>query len=594
MTKKQSESQQVATSRVLKFLFGLWSISPKLVSLMMVTQAAFAILTTVIAPLFVSHLLGNISNGTATLSNSTGLLIGYIFILLAGDVIAVRTSILLSFLSVTKMQASVFDRMIRSLMDKSMSFHANRMSGGIVSNATKLNGSIERFWDTIAFTGVPIVTTILSVCIALSFIFWQYAVVLFALSVISAFLIVKAQNRIAPYSQKASKLASAAVAYFADTIGNISSVKAFAGEESESYMFHKKIKLWMGATRKEMKSVVVATASFGSILTIMNISAFVAAVIATEHHLGNIATIYLVIVYTLSVVAQLWSVSGLTRTYIRIIGDAGPMIEIIDEAPKIVDPVSPESVRITSGAITFNHVTFAHDQNDAKLFNKFHLNIAAGEKIGLVGHSGSGKTSLTKLLLRFNDIADGTIMIDEQDITRITQSDLRRNISYVSQEPTLFHRTLEDNIAYGQPNASKDQIISASKKAHALEFIHQLPDGFETLVGERGVKLSGGQRQRIAIARAILKDAPILVLDEATSALDSESEKLIQDALEKLMKGRTSIVVAHRLSTIAKLDRIIVLDNGKIVEDGTHAELLKRNGTYAKLWSHQSGGFIEE
>ncbi|RYX78611.1 ABC transporter ATP-binding protein [bacterium] len=594
MTEKQYESQQISTSRVLKFLFGLWRISPKLVSLMMVTQASFAILTTVIAPLFVSHLLGNISNGSATLSNSTGLLIGYICILLAGDVIAVRTSILLSFLSVTKMQTSVFDKMIRSLMDKSTSFHANRMSGGIVSNATKLNGSIERFWDTIAFTGVPIVTTILSVCIALSFIFWQYAIVLFILSVISAFLIVKAQNRIAPYSQKASKLSSAAVAYFADTIGNISSVKAFAGEETESKMFHEKIMLWKRATLKEMKSVVVATASFGSILTIMNIAAFVAAVIATEHHLGNIATIYLVIVYTLSVVAQLWSVSGLTRTYIRIIGDAGPMIEVIDETADILDPQTPEEVRITAGHIRFDDVSFAHDENQAKLFSHFTLTIKAGEKVGLVGHSGSGKTSLTKLLLRFNDIAAGTITIDGQDVTAITQADLRRNISYVSQEPTLFHRTLEENIAYGHPGASKQQIIAAAKKAHALEFINQLPDGFDTLVGERGVKLSGGQRQRIAIARAILKDAPILILDEATSALDSESERLIQDALEKLMKGRTSIVVAHRLSTIAKLDRIIVLEDGSILEDGTHAQLLTQNGTYANLWSHQSGGFIEE
>ena len=192
------------------------------------------------------------------------------------------------------------------------------------------------------------------------------------------------------------------------------------------------------------------------------------------------------------------------------------------------------------------------------------------------------------------DIDSGKILIDGQDISQVTQKSLHQSIAYVPQEPLLFHRSLRENIAYGKPDATDDEITEAAVKANAYEFIKTLPKGYDTLVGERGVKLSGGQRQRIAIARAILKDAPILVLDEATSALDSESEKLIQDALEKLMKGRTSIVIAHRLSTIAKLDRIIVLDNGSIIEDGTHGQLLRKKGVYASLWSHQSGGFIEE
>jgi ATP-binding cassette subfamily B protein len=198
------------------------------------------------------------------------------------------------------------------------------------------------------------------------------------------------------------------------------------------------------------------------------------------------------------------------------------------------------------------------------------------------------------LILRFSNVTNGTIKIDGQDIKSITQDDLHRSIAYVSQEPSLFHRTLRDNIAYGKPNASDAEVRYAAAQSNALDFIQSLEKGFNTLVGERGVKLSGGQRQRIAIARAILKNAPILILDEATSALDSESEKLIQDSLAKLMHGRTSIVIAHRLSTIAKLDRIIVLDNGKIIEQGTHEELISNSNIYAKLWSHQSGGFIEE
>jgi ATP-binding cassette subfamily B protein len=259
-------------------------------------------------------------------------------------------------------------------------------------------------------------------------------------------------------------------------------------------------------------------------------------------------------------------------------------------------PFGRPSTQLTvkKGEIAFTGVSFAHSDSDELLFDGFSLNVASGERIGLVGHSGSGKTTLTRMLLRFSDIASGAITIDGQDISQVTQKSLRESIAYVPQEPMLFHRSLFDNIAYGKPDASVEEVRDAAAKANALEFIEKLPQGFETTVGERGVKLSGGQRQRIAIARAILKNAPILVLDEATSALDSESEKLIQDALAKLMKGRTSIVVAHRLSTISKLDRIIVLENGKIAEQGSHQQLLDKKGTYAKLWAHQSGGFIEE
>ena len=227
------------------------------------------------------------------------------------------------------------------------------------------------------------------------------------------------------------------------------------------------------------------------------------------------------------------------------------------------------------------------------LHDDFNLEIPAGRSIGLVGVSGSGKTTLTKLLLRFADVNEGGIFIDGQDIRDVTQKSLREAIAYVPQESSLFHRSIFENIAYGRPDATDEEVYEAARLANADEFIAGLPNGYDTLVGERGVKLSGGQRQRIAIARAILKDAPILVLDEATSALDSESEAAIQGALANLMEGRTSIVVAHRLSTIAGLDEIVVLNDGKIVEQGSHKELLKKNGEYAKLWSRQSGAFLK-
>jgi ATP-binding cassette subfamily B protein len=266
----------------------------------------------------------------------------------------------------------------------------------------------------------------------------------------------------------------------------------------------------------------------------------------------------------------------------------------LTQKSSVEDPRVPEPLAIRTGAIQFRDVTFIHSGADDALFEKFSLSIEPGEKIGLVGHSGSGKTTFTRLLLRFSDIQDGAITIDGQDVSHITQEDLHSVIAYVPQEPLLFHRSIRENIAYGNLGADDAAVKRAAKHAHAHDFIRTLPVRYDTLVGERGVKLSGGQRQRIAIARAMLKDAPVLVLDEATSALDSESEVLIQDALWKLMEGRTAIVIAHRLSTIQKMDRIVVLENGKIVEEGPHKTLLAKKGTYAKLWAHQSGGFIDE
>jgi len=308
----------------------------------------------------------------------------------------------------------------------------------------------------------------------------------------------------------------------------------------------------------------------------------------------TIATAFLVLTYTMTVIRHLWNFNGVLRNYNRLMGDAHDMVEILNQEQEVMD-TSTALLEPSKGKIEFRDVSFTHDDGEGvQVFNSLNLTMEAGEKVGVVGHSGSGKTTFTRLLLRFSDIDSGEIYIDGQNIAKVSQASLRKAISYVPQEPLLFHRSLEENIAYGKADATHSEVIAAAKNAHATEFIKTLPDSFATIVGERGVKLSGGQRQRVAIARAILKDAPILVLDEATSALDSESEKLIQDSLGELMKDRTSIVIAHRLSTIAKLDRIIVLEDGKIVEDGSHAELLKQNGIYSRLWNHQSGGFIEE
>ncbi len=239
-------------------------------------------------------------------------------------------------------------------------------------------------------------------------------------------------------------------------------------------------------------------------------------------------------------------------------------------------------------------ISFRHSPEQPLLFDRFSLDVAAGTKLGLVGRSGGGKTTITRLLLRFKDVERGQILIGGQSIADVAQSSLRDVIAYVPQDPAMFHRSIADNIRFARPQATDEEVRRAAALAHAAEFIQSLPEGYATLVGERGIKLSGGQRQRIAIARAILKDAPILILDEATSSLDSESEALIQDALWTLMAGRTAIVIAHRLSTVRRMDSLVVLDRGRIAEQGSHEDLLALGGIYASLWSHQSGGFLPE
>lgn len=289
-----------------------------------------------------------------------------------------------------------------------------------------------------------------------------------------------------------------------------------------------------------------------------------------------------------------------TASLFENIGTVQDGMKTLSKPHTIVDKPNAGELTVNQGDIVFDNVNFGYGKTDqTKLLDNFNLHIKAGEKVGLVGRSGAGKSTLVNLLLRFYDVDSGKILIDGQDIASVSQESLRRQIGMVTQDTSLLHRTVRENIAYGRPNATDSEIITATEQAHADEFISQLADvkgnkGLDTQVGERGVKLSGGQRQRIAIARVMLKNAPILLLDEATSALDSEVEHAITESLNQMMAGKTVIAIAHRLSTIAELDRLVVMDKGRIVEQGSHAELLAKNGVYAKLWARQSGGFLGE
>jgi ATP-binding cassette subfamily B protein len=289
----------------------------------------------------------------------------------------------------------------------------------------------------------------------------------------------------------------------------------------------------------------------------------------------------------------LWNVANNFVRFAQEVGSCQQALTIITPPHEIVDAPDAKPLHITHGEIVFDNVTFNYQRNK-NLFKNKHVKIAAGSKVGLVGFSGSGKTTFVNLILRFFDIESGRILIDEQDIAKVTQDSLHEQISIIPQDTSLFHRTLMENIRYGRVDASDAEVIEASKRAHCHEFIKQISEGYDALVGERGIKLSGGQRQRIAIARAMLKNAPILILDEATSALDSVTEKHIQAGLQELMRGSTTIVIAHRLSTLSEMDRILVFDKGQIIEDGAHEELLKIEGHYAHMWKMQAGGFLPE
>jgi len=398
----------------------------------------------------------------------------------------------------------------------------------------------------------------------------------------------------APWRHERKTLVSEIHGDVADALTNNLIVKSYAGEDSEINTLHKKTERFTKIYRKDIGFVMTEGSVRVLLMVAVQILTIVISAQLIQSNQMSLATAIFILAYMQRIGSQLFALSDIINGYDQAFLDAEPMTRMLLTDNNTADQPDSVSLSIKSPSIKLKNVSYNYPDNDEDVLSDLSLEIKDGQKVGLVGHSGAGKSTLVSLLLRFADPTNGSIEISNTDISTVTQKSLRENIAYVPQEPMLFHRTLRENITYGKIDATENQINEAITKANALDFIQKLPKGLDTLVGERGIKLSGGQRQRVAIARAILKDAPILILDEATSALDSESEKLIQDSLVKLMKNRTSIVIAHRLSTIAKLDRIVVLDNGKIIEDGTHQQLLDANKTYAKLWKHQSGGFIEE
>lgn len=484
----------------------------------------------------------------------------------------------------------------RQMLNQSMGFYQNefagRVSTKVLQTALAARDVTMIFMDILVFVGIYFVTILLvvgsfSLLMLIPFLVWL------TIYVLANLYFVPRLGKVAKQQADARSLMSGRIT---DAYTNISTVKLFSHASREADFAKQSMSEFIISVHAQMRLVTgfysidyalcafltIATGAMGLILWtqgIMGVGA-VAASIALALRLNGMSQWIM------------WEMSNLFEN----IGTVQDGLQILSRKIDIKDKEDAKTLTVTQGEVTFKDVQFSYG-GQKEILKSLNLTIKPGEKIGLVGRSGAGKSTLLNLLLRFYEVDNGDILIDNQSIKSVTQSSLRRNIGMVTQDTSLLHRSVRDNLVYGRPDATDEMMIEAAKKAQAHEFINELNDhqdrqGYDAHVGERGVKLSGGQRQRIAIARVMLKDAPILLLDEATSALDSEVEIAIQESLYRLMEGKTVIAIAHRLSTIAAMDRLIVMDKGEIIESGTHNQLIQQDGMYAQLWRHQSGGFL--
>ncbi len=471
-------------------------------------------------------------------------------------------------------------------------FHSNFV-GSLVTKVKRYERSFEMMADQIYFDlGRALLDTgmIMAVLLALYPIFGF--MLLGWCAVFFVFVYIYAIFKL-PYDIKRAAADTQTTAQLADSITNNINIKLFTNYRKEDERFYEVTDKQFRLRKKSWNLGTIGDLAQGLSMVILEFFVIYFAVKAWGQGTMLVGDIVLIQVYILRVFDKLWNTGKNIQRIYEAIADANEMTEILLSPHEIKDASNAEPLKIKKGEVEFQDVSFSYHGRFSVLKN-FNFTAKAGERVAFIGPSGGGKSTIAKLLLRFYDLNDGKIVIDEQDIAKVTQDSLRKNIAFVPQDPILFHRSLMENIRYARPEASDEEVVRAAKLSHADEFIEAFPEGYNTLVGERGVKLSGGERQRVAIARAILKDAAILVLDEATSSLDSESELYIQDALKKLMENRTTLVIAHRLSTIMQMDRIVVIDKGNIIEEGKHKELLKaKKGLYQKLWGIQAGGFAD-
>jgi ATP-binding cassette, subfamily B, bacterial len=491
----------------------------------------------------------------------------------------------------SRIMADLTNTCYQYLQDHSYSFFSNSFVGSLVTKVKRYERSFEQIADQCFYN---LGRALIEIAFILAVMLWQFPKLGLVMLVWSALHFVFAYFYSLyklPIDIKRAEADTKTTAQLADTITNNINIKLFTSLPREIKKFAEAINSQRALRLKSWNLGTVGDIIQNGLNVSLEFIIIYMAVRYWQRGMITVGDIVLLQTFLLRAFDILWDTGKNVRNIYESLADANEMTEILLTPHEIRDAPGAGRLKIAGGKIEFKKVSFGYHKDSGVLEN-FNLAISPGERVALIGPSGGGKSTIVKLLFRFHDIQNGQILIDGQNIAAVSQDSLRAVLSLVPQEPILFHRSLMENIRYGKPAAGDGEVIAAAKAAHAHEFITASAEGYNTFVGERGIKLSGGERQRVAIARAILKNAPILVLDEATSSLDSESEHLIQDALKNLMKGKTVIVIAHRLSTIMQMDRILVLENGRIIEQGKHEQLLKiEKGLYQKLWGIQAGGF---
>ncbi|NBN63242.1 ABC transporter ATP-binding protein [Pannonibacter tanglangensis] len=542
--------------------------------------------------------LSSADRDTFLAENWPYLLVMALVILLVLPVIEVLFELLMHQSLLGPFPMSIRWRVHRYLLRQSMTFYQNDFAGRIANKmmqtALAVREVVTKIVDIFVYVVVYFASAVVVVGDANPYLAAPLVVWLLAyLAVLRVFI-----PRLKDISQEQADARSVMTGHVVDAYTNIATVKLFSHADREEAYARKSMTVFLDTVFGQMRLVTILNTTLTLINNLLLFSTGAMAIYLWQIDVvttGDIA-IAIALILRLQGMSQwiLWEVSGLFEN----VGTVQDGIGTISREREVRDLLDARPLTVSEGGIRFEKVDF-HYGKTRGVIDGLSLDIRPGEKIGLIGRSGAGKSTIVNLLLRFYDVEGGRILVDGQDIATVRQDDLRANIGVVTQDTSLLHRSIYENVAYGSPRASEADVLEALRKAHALEFVGQLEDkdgrrGLSAQVGERGVKLSGGQRQRIAIARVLLKNAPILVLDEATSALDSEVEAAIQDSLFDLMEGKTVIAIAHRLSTIAAMDRLIVLDKGRIIEMGRHEDLLAAGGLYAQLWTHQSGGFLPE
>jgi ATP-binding cassette, subfamily B, bacterial len=548
----------------------------------------------VLAPVYLRKFINGIASNIpsdAMVHSIVIFLLVYVFINLmswVGRRIQLLSSMRLELYVMTDLSSTAFNY----LMGHSYNFFISNFSGTLTRRIHRYSNAFSQVLDSLVYnffgTGL--------FALGVLFVVFQKSPLLSLVLLLWTMIFIGLQMVRARYIRplRAARVAedSRVSGILSDDVSNQNTISLFASEMHEKVFYRKANEAWRLVSIKLSNADGWILALQGLFAIGIEFGVLYGTLLLWERGLVTVGDFVLIQVYVLGLIDRLWSIGNSMRKLYDAFADAYEMIEIFETPHEIQNVSGAKELIVSKGEITMKEVVF-NFTDIRSILNNFSLTIAPSERVALVGPSGAGKSTITKLLLRLYDVTEGSIEIDGQNIAKVTQESLRNAISFVPQEPILFHRSLMDNIRYGNKEATDEEVYEAAKKAHCHEFISELPLMYETHVGERGVKLSGGERQRVAIARAILKNAPILILDEATSSLDSESESLIQDALKVLMEGKTVIVIAHRLSTIMAMDRIIVIEKGRIVADGTHTTLLDQEGSlYHKLWSIQAGSFL--